>query len=85
MTPGGSWSPRQGFGAALVELLRAFEFVPLDGVMDTMAEALHGSVDGAEERDALFGRCFTCACVVRCGRLSGMEAEARARLASRVS
>jgi len=76
---------RQGFGAALIELLRAFEDVlELDDVLKVMEEAmaLHGSMDGAEERDALFGRIFTCASILQSGRLERLAPPRRAALAA---
>lgn len=79
---------RQGFGAALIEVLRAFsDHVDLDGVLKVMedAMALHGSMDGAEERDAIFGRCFTCASIVRSGRLASMSASARGSIAAKLA
>ena len=49
---------RQGFGASLIEVLRAFgHIVDLDALLALMHDSmpLHGSMHGAEEKDALFG------------------------------
>ena len=78
---------RQGFGAALIEVLRTFEAVDLTTVLSVMEEsmALHGSMHGAEERDALFGRIFTCASVLRSGRLASLPSGRCASLAASIS
>ena len=78
---------RQGFGAALIEVLRTFaHVVELGPILAIMEEAmtLHGSMHGAEERDMLFGRLFTCASVLRCKQLASMPAERQSAVATRV-
>ena len=59
---------RQGFGAALIEVLCVFERqVTVESVLELMNNSmqLQGSMKGPEERDVLFGRVFTCAAIVR--------------------
>ena len=76
---------RQGFGAALVELLVTFpKEVALESVLTLMEESmqLQGSMKGPEERDMLFGRVFTCASLLRSGRVATLEPSARASMAS---
>ena len=78
---------RQGFGAALVELLVTFpKEVALESVLTLMEESmqLQGSMKGPEERDMLFGRVFTCAAVIRSARLATLAAKPRAALVERV-
>ena len=79
---------RQGFGAALIEVLRTFDsLVDLDKVLSIMedAMALTGSMHGAEERDMLFGRVFTCASILRSGRVAALESSRRVALATALS
>jgi DNA polymerase phi len=79
---------RQGFGTALIEVLRAFgDAVELESVLAVMEESmtLHGSMHGAEERDVLFGRVFTCASILRSGRVAALPAPRRGALAASLS
>ena len=78
---------RQGFGAALVELLVTFpKEVALESVLTLMEESmqLQGSMKGPEERDMLFGRVFTCAAVIRSARLATLATKPRAALVERL-
>ena len=78
---------RQGFGAALVELLVTFpKEVTVESVLTLMEESmqLQGSMKGPEERDMLFGRVFTCAAVIRSARLATLAAKPRAALVERL-
>ena len=78
---------RQGFGAALIEVLCVFERqVTVESVLELMNNSmqLQGSMKGPEERDVLFGRVFTCAAIVRSHRLERLPAARRAALAPQV-
>ena len=78
---------RQGFGAALVELLVTFpKEVTVESILTLMEESmqLQGSMKGPEERDMLFGRVFTCAAVIRSARLATLGAKPRAALVERL-
>ena len=79
---------RQGFGAALIEVLITFpSAVSVESVLTLMEESmqLQGSMKGPEERDMLFGRVFSCAAIVRSGRLGAMPSAAKSALAERLA
>lgn len=64
-------SARQGFAVCLCELLRIFQDIDLQTIMNTIDETtkITGSFKGAEERDLIFGRLFGYIAIVRSGRL----------------
>ena len=79
---------RQGFGAALIEVLAAFpQAVSVQSVLKLMDEAmqLQGSMKGPEERDMLFGRVFTCAAVIRSERVGTLAGAARTAAVQRLA
>jgi hypothetical protein len=72
-------SARQGFGAALAELLRQ---LPEESVStaDTVARLLEGTkmgtgLKGSEERDQMLGRLFGCVAIAQSGRLASQEGQ----------
>ena len=70
---------RQGFGAALVEVLAAFEAITPEQVLKLVEETLqlHCSLKGAEERDVLYGRVFACGSIIQSGRVASVDPPSR--------
>lgn len=74
---------RHGFCLALTELLCTHDAVTPTRVLELMKAAMKtsSSMKGNEEREIFFGRVFGCMALIRSGRLTADEAEARKMVA----